>query len=120
MKKNLLRILAALIAIPLLYMAFLLFVVGPVDNNRENCVAIAGELVQIVEGSSNDVIFILKADPHPYYVNRDLERDLKVEELKQQLLGKKIDLWYAKTRSMPGGHLCHIEYDGKVFYSEWK
>ena len=119
-KKVFYRFLVLLLAIPVLVVAFFVFIVGPVDSSRENSIQYAGVVASVAEGTSHDIVFRLKDHPHTYYINRGLESGLQLETLQKELTGQKIDLWYANSWPLKGGHITHLEHDGRIWFDEWQ
>ena len=119
-KKLLTRVLVLLLSMPVLLVAFFVFIVGPVDTSKENSVQYAGVVESITEGPSYDIVFTMKDHPHTYYINRGLERGLDLASLQAELTGEQIELWYAKSWPMNGGHMTHLKHEGQVVFNEWK
>lgn len=117
--KTILKVLGVLAGIPVLFLAFLIFVLGPVDTRKENSVEVKGEIVQIFEGPSYDIVFRVAGKPNTYYINRGIESGLELEALEHQLIGEQVSLWYAKSWPTSGGHITHLSFQGEVLYSEW-
>jgi hypothetical protein len=119
-KRTILRVLGVLISLPILFLAFLILVVGPVDTSKENSVQYAGVVENIYEGGTMDIVFALKDHPNTFYINRGLEHGFTLEELRADLLGKEVDLWYAKSWTTGiGGHMTRLEHNSKVLFNEW-
>ena len=91
-----------------------------VDISKENCVLVKGQVEQIYEGGDFDVFFKLQNDNRRYYVNRGLENGLVLRELQDDLEGKEIAFWHAKTWVQDGGHITQLQVGEKILYSEWE
>jgi len=118
--KIIVRIISLLLAIPILVLAFMVFVIGPVDTSRANSVQFTGVISAIEEGSSYDIIFHFEDHPDRYYINRGLERGLTLQDLKNQLVGKEVILWHAKSWPGMGGHMTRLMHNDKVLFNEWE
>lgn len=66
----------------------------------DNTVALTARLASVTEGSSGDIIISLQNDTHNYYINRGLERGLKLSELQARLEGNMISLRYVRHWSL--------------------
>lgn len=119
-KKIVLGAFAIIAAIPLLYIAFIILVVGPVDNSKANCIQVKGVVATIEEGTSYDIVFRLKDNPHTFYINRGLENGLVLNDLQSTLTGKEIELWHANSRPLNGGHIAQVKINKEIIYSEWE
>lgn len=90
----------------------------------DNCGMVTGEVVKIIEGEGkNDILINLKGDKNYYYVNRGLERGLKLEDLKSQLSNNDITLYYIKNWSFldpysQTKHIARLDIDGRNIYNE--
>lgn len=105
----------------LVLLPFLLIVLfSPVDIRKENCVQVMGKVETITEGTSYDVMVKLKDNRTIYYVNRGLERGLELTNLKKILEGQELELWYAKTWYLSGGHITQLQIGEEIIYSEWE
>jgi len=118
-KKIILWTLGIIVAVPVLYFAFIIFVVGIVDASRGNCVQVSGVVEDIHLGGINDIVFKLKDNDDSYYINRGAENGLNVDSLKKNLTGKNIDLWHAKSWPLKGGHMAQLQYQDSIYYTEW-
>lgn len=120
-KRNLLRIIGIALSLPILVLAFFVIVIGPVDTSRENSIQYAGVVESIHEGGTLDVVFRLRDHHNTFYINRGLEQGLDLEQLKADLIGEKVVLWYAKSWvSGEGGHITRLMHEEQVLFSEWK
>ena len=117
--KLILKILAGLVAIPIFFIASLVFVIGPVDTSKENSIEVKGEIMEIFEGPSYDIVFMLADRSTTYYINRGIERGLTIQQLEDQLLGEQVNLWYAKSWPMEEGLITLLALHGDVLFSEW-
>ena len=95
---------------------------GPINPSKDNSVEVTGIVDTLYEGGVKDLVFKLNDSETIYYINRALENGFDLETTKNQLLDKKITLWYAKHRSRPhgGGHMMQLQYQDSIYYTEWK
>jgi hypothetical protein len=87
-----------------------------------NCGRITGQLVQIQEGGSKDIVFKLKDHNDTYYINRGLESGLTLEEMKK-LEGKEIGLyfvahWTPFDAMHQVRHIAKVEVGDRIVYNE--
>lgn len=105
---------------------FIILALRPIDTSKENSVVVIGTVTSVYEGGAKDLVFKLKDNKTTYYINRGLENGFSLQQAKNDFIGKKIVLNYAKswTPLAPLGTSCkHITYltiEGKVKYTEWK
>ena|GEM_PF-669388 len=59
------------------------------DNNTFD---VHDSIVNVIEGTSNDILFNLKNTKAKPYINRGLERGLSIKELQSKLNGQKVHL----------------------------
>lgn len=119
MKK--LRYLFAIIVI-----VFIILALRPIDTSKENSVVVIGTVTSVYEGGVKDLVFKLKDNKTTYYINRGLENGFSLQQAKNDYVGKKVVLNYAKcwTPLAPLGtsskHITYLTINGKVKYTEWK
>lgn len=119
-KRTLLRAIGIIISLPILVLAFFVFIIGPVNISKENSVQHAGVVENIREGGTLDIVFKLRDNPNTFYINRGLEQGFTLDELRADLLGEKVVLWYAKSWTTgEGGHMTRLTHDGNVLFNEW-
>ncbi len=101
----------------------LIFRPVPILPEKDNEV-IQGKVKHIYEAGQYDVVFILEDAPSRFYINRGLEDDrLKLDELKDQLVGQEVtikypDYWTPLDWNRTSIHLAKLEYQEEVVYSE--
>ena len=106
--------------------AFFALALIPINTSKDNCVIVSGSIKSISEGGVKDLVFELENDKTTYYINRGLENGFQLEKSKNDFIGKKVTLNYAKswTPLAPFGttckHITQISVDGKEVYSEFK
>ena len=106
------------------FLFYMIFIVkaGPADTRKENSVEVSGIVSKVYEGGVKDLVFKLENDTNIYYINRALENGFDLKTIEKELLGKKVELWYAKHRSSPngGGHMTQIKFNDSLYYTEWQ
>ncbi len=102
-------------------LAFLLFRPLP-KATPQNCGRITGQVVQIREGGTKDIVFKLRNDDDTYYINRGLERGLTLEAMKQ-VEGKTIVLYFVEHWTPFDAmhqvrHIAKVEVGDRIVYNE--
>lgn len=101
-----------------------LMIFRPVPMLPENELTVLnGKVIQIYEGGVNDVIFKLEGRKEMLYINRGLERGLKLEELNAQLINNEITIKYPDHWSLLDMnnriiHISKIEHHGSTIFAE--
>lgn len=118
-----------------LFVIFLFFLVfigivfqtfRPVRNvNPNDVVKITGVVSKIEEGPGFDILITLQDDPHAYYINRGLQYDLELDDLKSDILNKTVILYVVKrwtifTRDGIMGHISKLKRGNQVLFNEIK
>ncbi|WP_024768233.1 hypothetical protein [Aquimarina macrocephali] len=110
-----------------LFVGFMIAVIQtfrPVRNVQpEDVMKIEGIVTDIQEGPGFDIVIILKNDEHHYYINRGLQYQLTVEQLRSDILNKKVTLygierWTIFTRDKNMGHISKLMIDNNVIFNE--
>jgi hypothetical protein len=120
MKKIIFKIILGVLVV------FLVLVLIPINTSAENSIKVTGVVKSISEAGTSDLVFELEDKKATYYINRGLENGFTLEKTKNDLIGKKIILFYAKnwTPLAPFGtktkHITHFVANDSVLYSEWK
>lgn len=115
-----------LIVFSIIFFVAALFILRPVPIVSEGeAITENGILIDIYGNSSKDIIFILKNNPTKFYINRGLENGLEIENLKEKLIGKTINVkyprqWTPLDWNNSGRHISKLEYNGEVFFNELK
>jgi hypothetical protein len=65
----------------------------------KNLVKISGVVTQINKGGVNDVTFKLTGNETLFYINRALENDFTLDQLKHEILNKEVTFYYVKNSS---------------------
>ena len=91
----------------------------------ENTLKSHGTVETVFETGENDLVFKLKGDDRIYYLNQGLENGLTLAELREDLSGQAIEIYYVKywTPIDPLSKLKHIakvDVNRTTLYSEIK
>ena len=108
--------------------ATLLFLVAkacspvPIPLER-NCRVFKGTLTKIATDGTNDIFFNFDNSEKLFYINRGLEKGLKIESLKDQLVGQEVVIKYPRywTPLDPLNHVRQVsklEFQDSTIYSE--
>ena len=96
----------------------------PVRNVQpEDVLKIIGTVVDIEEAPGFDIVIRLENDDHYYYINRGLQYHLTIEQLRKDVLNKKVTLypikrWTIFTRDGNMGHVSKMMIENQVIYNE--
>ncbi len=110
-----------------LFVAFMVAVIQtfrPVRNVQpDDVMKIEGIVTNIQEGPGFDIVITLKNDKHHYYINRGLQYQLTVEQLRSDILNKKVTLygierWTIFTRDKNMGHISKLIIDDTIIFNE--
>jgi len=113
-----------LIGAILLVLFLMIFRPVHIPSDEKDLNSISGTVKHIFEGGVKDANFFLAEHKGKnFYINRGLENGLNLEDLKTNLIGKKVVLKYPshwtpldpKTLNI---HVSILEHEGKVLYSE--
>ncbi|MEL6942244.1 MAG: hypothetical protein AAFO82_06210 [Bacteroidota bacterium] len=109
----------------IIFFVFVALVFRPVPMNltESECEFVEGTVSHIWEGGVKDVVFNLEETNRKFYINRGLENGLELEALRQQLIGKKVQIYYPDywTPLVPKDgikHLSKLVHEEEVIYSE--
>ena len=117
MKKTILFISA------LVFIAICAMALRPVPTpTEETALKVTGKVSHIWEGPSYDVGFRLKGIDDFFYINRGLQYEFTLAELKD-LINKEITIKYPKHWSLldptnSSHHISQVVVDGKIIYNE--
>jgi len=96
----------------------------PVRNvSEKDLIEIEGVVIDIQEAPGLDIAITLKNDPHYYYINRGLQLGINIEQLRQDILNKKVTLysierWTIFTRDKIMGHVSKLVIGQKTLFTE--
>ena len=108
----------------LLFGIFCIMILRPIPKGTfENCTEVSGKLIRLGTAGINDITFILDGDQHIYYINRGLEKDLTLAQLKSDLLNRTIKLYYVNhwtplDWNSRVRHIARLEYSSQTIYNE--
>lgn len=100
----------------LIYIAMNFMVIK--DPTLEDCLVRQIEVVKIEEGSDYD-IFFTDADGDRYYINRGLERGLKLNSLKNIVLNQQATIHLPKFAVGVSGHIAQLTVKDSIVYTEF-
>ncbi|WP_082422505.1 hypothetical protein [Aquimarina longa] len=110
-----------------LFIVFIVIVIQtfrPVRNVQpDDVMKVDGMVTDIKEGSGFDIIITLENDKHYYYINRGLQHNLIIDQLRSNILNKKVTLsvikrWTIFTRDKNMGHISRLMIDNEVLFNE--
>ena len=121
--KYMLKWFLGLVLVLTISVGFLILRPVPIPAEKD-CLSFSGVVVNIYEGGVHDIVFRFRDNPKLYYINRGLERGLRLDSL-SNLLQKEITIKYPKywTPLDPGNasrHISKIEFEGRTIFSELK
>ena len=88
------------------------------DTQPEDCTVVESRIVEVLEGSSYDIVF-RNAHSDGFYINRGLEQGLNLDSLRSNVLNKTVTLHLAKLPVGTSSHISQIEVDGQVLFTEF-
>ncbi|WP_343909953.1 hypothetical protein [Aquimarina litoralis] len=93
------------------------------DVQPDDVIEITGVVAKVEEKSGFDIAITLENDDHYYYINRGLERGLTIQQLQEELIGKKVTLysihrWTIFTRDKIMGHVSKLTVDDRIIFNE--
>jgi len=103
--------------------SFILLALRPIPQPTDNnCAFIQGSISQIVSTPEKDIFFELQNQESKYYINRGLELDLDIDDLKSNLLHKTVkivyvDHWSPLDPFKSTQSIAQIEHSGEIFFS---
>ena len=108
----------------LLCFYIILFEYRAVDIPLEKCTIREGIVTGIKVGGVNDVVFNLQSADTSYYINRGFENGLTLGDLKKEIVGKKVQIYFSDHFSFlrtgtPSWHIRKMMVGTKIFYSEY-
>ncbi len=96
----------------------------PVRNVQpDDVIKISGTVINIQEAPGFDIALTLENDEHYYYINRGLQYDLTLENLRTTILNKRVTLyaikrWIIFTRDRNMGHVSKLMINDNVIFNE--
>ena len=102
--------------------AILIFRPVPIVT-EDKAISITGIVSEIYSNKGNDIIFIVENTNQKFYINRGLENNLELEDLKNKLIGQAVTMKYPKywtpldwNNSIR--HISKLEFRDKVLFNE--
>ena len=122
LKKIILWSLGIVVGLALLFLLYLIFIVkiSAVNTNKEKSIKITGIVDSLYLGGINDIVFTLENNENLYYINRGAENGIDLENFRNDLKGKEVTLWHARSRASNGGHMMQLKFKDSVYYTEWE
>jgi hypothetical protein len=121
-----LKIIDWIFIVGVLCFALAVMLFRPVPILPENkLMVMKGKVIEIYEGGVNDINFKLEGRKEIFYVNRGLERGLRLLELRARLINKNIiikypDHWSLLNFNKGIVHISKIEHEGRTIFTEIK
>ncbi|MXV16600.1 hypothetical protein [Hufsiella ginkgonis] len=107
------------------FVVFMITCMGfrPVDTTGENAVTVNARILSVYEAGTKDAVFEVAGNPRVMYINRGLEHGLRLNELRSTLVGKTVEISYARhwtlfPSSLNSKHIVALKMGEKVIYSE--
>ena len=115
-----------LIAFGVIFVGALVLVLRPVPIvSEDEALVKKGVVSSIYEGGEKDVVIHLENSNRRFYINRGLEKGLKLNSLQEKLVGEKVTLkypeywtpldWNNKIR-----HVSKVETENELIFNELK
>ncbi|MEQ8471408.1 MAG: hypothetical protein RIC35_09485 [Marinoscillum sp.] len=123
MKNIGLKITTGALGVTLLFIVLLSVQTVP-KPTLENSVKIEGQLLNILaDQQTKDLVFEIAGHTGTYYINRGLELEINVDELKEEILNEDVSVYYVKTSNLIANatntqHISRIALRNKVLYDE--
>ena len=102
--------------------AILIFRPVPIVT-EDKAISITGIVSEIYSNKGNDIIFIVENTEQKFYINRGLENNLELEDLKNKLIGQAVTMKYPKywtpldwNNSIR--HISKLEFRDQVLFNE--
>ncbi|RKE98519.1 hypothetical protein [Ichthyenterobacterium magnum] len=90
-----------------------------IENPKpEDCVIETETIINIKEGTSNDIVFS-DTDGDHYYINRGLERGLILDSLNAKVLNKTVTLHLPKLFFGTSEHIAQLAVANEVIFTEF-
>lgn len=88
----------------------------PVPEEKD-CLTATGIVTSVTEGGVKDIVFSLHNTKTLYYINRGLENGFTLNDLQNELIGKKVTIKYPDYHSLldPDGRTKNIS---KLYYGQ--
>lgn len=92
------------------------------EPTAENCSLVKGIVEEVYSPCCEDVFIKLKDSDKRFYLNRGLERGIKLHQIKEDLVNHtvqlyKIDHWTPLDPNEHTNPLAQIQLDGEIYFS---
>lgn len=89
------------------------------NPKKQECIVKQIVVTQIYSSNAAD-IFFKEANGDFYYINRGIERDLKVKQLEHKVMGKKITLHlYKFWFGLESNHISQLGLGDEILFTEF-
>lgn len=110
----------------ILLLVALIFIPVP-KATVSNTYSLSDNIVNVIEGTSSDIVFSLESHNQRPYINRGLEFGLSIEELNQKLKGQEVHLKFVNhwtpldfTKSTPPIAYIELVDTGEIIFNNIK
>lgn len=91
---------------------------------ERDCKKTEGIVTKIGEGGVKDISINLAENDTSFYINRGLENLFDLEDLRNEMLGKKVTIFYSDPTNVLSSqnlsrHIRKLDIGNKTFYSEF-
>ena len=91
--------------------------------SEKSCQKISGVVTQINKGGVNDVTFNLAGNETIFYINRALENNFTLDQLKNEILDKEVTFYFVKNSSFlsyrESQQIRKMKVGNKTYYTEF-
>ena len=89
------------------------------NAQQQECIVKQIVVTEIYQSNAAD-IFFKEANGDFYYINRGMERDLKIKQLEGKVMGKKITLHlYTFWFGYQSNHISQLGLDDEILFTEF-
>ena len=80
-----------------------------------------GTIEEVLETRSKEVVFKLKDDDRLYYIQKNLKKELSLQDLQKQLPGKSVEIYYVKQWTpvdpLRVNHITKVDLNNMTLYT---
>ncbi|MCG2420540.1 hypothetical protein K8089_16075 [Aequorivita sp. F47161] len=122
--KKIAKIILISFSLIILIIAVLIFRPVPIVT-EDKTISESGIVSEIYSNKGNDVIFVMENTERRFYINRGLENGLKLNNLKEKLIGNSIIVKYPKywtplDWNNSVRHISKVEFNDEIVFNELK